>query len=205
MEIAVLVNADGRTSLFTENGTVKVFTKDDQSQWHLVREKEYRIADIKNGTGMRTCLGDVGQWLNNCKLLVVKRIRGIHYLALERFQISMLEIDGYPEDFLPHLEACSFHQRTEEIVPTEAIAIHEIRPGYYHIDLQDVMSGKTSYSSKQVLLPFFKEQTFNQLEVICEHVPKWFDKELPDLNLQYDTQAFERVIKVQVYPRAVKI
>lgn len=199
MEIAILVNADGKTSLFTENGTIKVFLKDN-SGWHLVREKEYIVEDLSDGNALRNCLSGVGVWLNDCKVLIVKCIRGIHYLALERFQISMLEIDGYPEDFLKHIEDCTKHKRTEEKVPTEAIAIHERQPGYYYIDLKDVMSGKTSYSSKQVLLPFFNEQEFIQLEVICEHVPKWFDKELPNLNLNYDAQKFERVIKVQVYP-----
>lgn len=199
MEIAVLVNLAGKTSLFTENGTVKVFSK-NSSGWHLIREKAYRVEALNDGNDLRNCLSDVGNWLADCKLLIVKRIRGIHYLALERFQISLLEIDGYPEDFLKHIEDCANHRRTEEIVPTEAIAIHERRPGYYYIDLKDVMSGKTSYSSKQVLMPFFKENKFIQLEIICEHVPKWFAKELPNLNLNYDSQTFERVIKVQVYP-----
>jgi Fe-only nitrogenase accessory protein AnfO len=199
MDIAVLVNLDGKTSLFTENGIIQVFSK-DPSGWHLVREKEFIVENLNDGNELRNCLGDVGDWLNDCKLLIVKRIRGIHYLALERFQISMMEIDGYPQDFLKHLEDCSNQRKPEAKVPTEPVAIHERQPGYYYIDLQDVMSGKTSYSSKQVLLPFLKEQPFIQLEIICEHVPKWFDKELPDLNLHYDAQAFERVIKVQISP-----
>ncbi|WP_303866818.1 Fe-only nitrogenase accessory AnfO family protein [Acetobacterium wieringae] len=75
--------------------------------------------------------------------------------------------------------------------------------GYFYIDLKDVMSGKTSYSSKQVLIPFFKENEFKRLEIICKHVPKWFSKELPNLDLDYDSQTFGRVIKVHVYPKAI--
>lgn len=69
MEIAVLVNYDGKTSLFTENGTIKVFSK-DASGWNLVREKEYIVEDLSDGNELRNCLGDVSVWLNDCKILI---------------------------------------------------------------------------------------------------------------------------------------
>ncbi|WP_170253837.1 Fe-only nitrogenase accessory AnfO family protein [Acetobacterium paludosum] len=197
MDIAVLVNASGKSSVFNENGIIKVYSKNTQG-WNLTREKVYSIDHLENGNGLRDYMNEIGLWLNSCKVLVVKRIRGIHYLALEHFQISMLEIEGYPEEFLEYIQDCEKHQRTEEKVPLEAIAIFEQHPGYFYIDLQDVMSGKTSYNSKQILLPFFKEKAFTQLEIVCAHIPKWFEKELPLLGLKYNSGESGRCLKVQV-------
>ena len=33
-------------------------------------------------------------------------------------------------------------------------------------------------NSRQLLLPFIREASFCQLEVICDHLPKWFEREL---------------------------
>lgn len=105
MEIAVLVNYEGKTSLFTENGTIKVFLKDAPG-WNLVREKEYIVEDLSDGNELRNCLGDVGVWLNDCKILIVKRILGIHYLALERFHLTGLVRDFSPVPCLSFLAIC---------------------------------------------------------------------------------------------------
>jgi hypothetical protein len=61
------------------------------------------------------------------------------------------------------------------------------------------MNGKTSYSSKQILLPFFKENSFEILEMLCDHVPNWFDDELPVLGLSSRAEQFKDCVKVKIY------
>ncbi|MFT3952056.1 MAG: Fe-only nitrogenase accessory AnfO family protein, partial [Oscillospiraceae bacterium] len=67
--------------------------------------------------------------------------------------------------------------------------------------LRNVISRKTSYSSKQILIPFFQNTDFELLEIRCEHIPKWFEKELPKLNLALRSEQYQSCMKVFVTPR----
>ncbi len=117
----------------------------------------------------------------------------------------MLEISGAPETFLEELSECVKHQRTGSEVPMEHNAIFELRPGFFHTDLREVMKGNTSYNSKQILLPFIKKRKFGSLEIICDHVPKWLENEQTELNIKLSVEKYKSCLKVKIYPSKVKL
>lgn len=199
MEIAVLVNEDKITSVLEKDGTILVYGRDN-CEWMIKRQMEYRITNLTDAFALHHKIKEIGEWLGECKIMVVNRIRGIHYLAFEKFQISMLEIKGNPECFLEDIRECVNHHRTEQKVPMEHNAIYQRQPGRYYTDLRDVMSGKTSYNSKQILLPFIKNETYSVLEILCEHVPKWLEKEQNDLKIRITIESYKECMKVKVYP-----
>jgi Fe-only nitrogenase accessory protein AnfO len=200
MKIAVLVDSQGKTSGFERDGVVKVYSR-ESGEWTVQRSAVYRIEDKSSARELRKCLQELCEWLADCKIVVVNRIRGVQYIALEECQISMLQIEGRPEEFLNDIQECEQHRRLEHKIPLEYVAISEQRPGCFYTDLRDVMNGKTSYSSKQILLPFFKENSFEVLEILCDHVPKWFDDELPALGLSFRTEQFKDCVKVKIYAK----
>lgn len=53
----------------------------------------------------------------------------------------------------------------------------------YRINLAEILNHDTTLNSKQVLVPFMSGVAFKQLEVLCDHPPRWFAKELYKLNL----------------------
>jgi hypothetical protein len=63
------------------------------------------------------------------------------------------------------------------------------------------MAHRTSLNSKEILLPFFKRTSFSQLEITCDHMPKWFEKELPALKLRADAKLVDKTLKIYVYPK----
>lgn len=199
MEIAVLVNYEGNTSVLEENGIIRVYSKVN-CEWIVTRDLEYHTEDMKNSLELHERIREICLWLNNCKIIVVKRIRGIHYIAFEEKQISMLEIKGFPEDFLDDIRECIKHQRTGQEVPMEHNRIFELRTGVFHTDLREVMKGNTSYSSKQILLPFLKNQKYSLLEILCDHVPKWMEKEQTELRIRFSVENYKDCMKVKVYP-----
>lgn len=199
MEIAVLVNENKMTVGFESDGTILVYGRENCA-WRIKRQMEYRIAELTDAPALHHKLREICGWLEECKIMVVSRIRGIHYLAFEEFQISMLEIKGNPEYFLEDIRECVNHQRTQKKVPMEHNAIHQRQPGKYYTDLRDVMSGKTSYNSKQILLPFIRNETYSVLEILCEHVPKWLEKEQKELKIKITIESYEDCMRVNVYP-----
>lgn len=73
-----------------------------------------------------------------------------------------------------------------EILPTP---VEGDKGGEYYIDLRTVMEHNEKVTSKQVLLPFFHNISFTKLEVICTHVPPWFEDEFLKLNLRSEVEA----------------
>ena len=58
-------------------------------------------------------------------------------------------------------------------------------PGYYRFDLTQVQQKHPEMSSKSALLPFLKETPFYALDLVCDHIPPWFDHQLPAMQMQY--------------------
>lgn len=199
MEIAVLVNSEGNTSGFEKDGIIRVYSKDG-CEWNMTRNMEYHLEQIENSLSLHERIREICDWLGECRIIVVNRIRGIHYIAFEEKQVSMLEISGNPEAFLDDIRECLKHRRTGQIVPMEHKAIFELRPGVYHTDLREVMKGNTSYNSKQILLPFLKNKKFTSLEILCGHVPKWLENEQIGLKLRISIEKYKDCMKVKVYP-----
>ncbi|MEY8351727.1 Fe-only nitrogenase accessory AnfO family protein [Lachnospiraceae bacterium 54-53] len=199
MEIAVLVNSEGNTSGFEKDGEIRVYTK-DKCRWSMIRRMEYRLKDGEDSGSLHEKIREICNWLADCRIIVVSRIRGIHYIAFEEKQISMLEINGAPDAFLDDIGECLKHERSGQKVPMEHNAIFELRSGVYHTDLREVMNGNTSYNSRQILLPFLKNREYTSLEILCDHVPKWLEKEQLDLNLRISIEKYKTCMKVKVYP-----
>lgn len=203
MQIAVLVNPEGSTSGFDKNGIIKIFAK-VECEWTVLKQMDYQVENIADSVMLHTRIREICEWLENCKIIVVNRIRGIHYIAFEEKQVSMLEISGAPEQFLENIRECINHQRTAQEVPMEHNRIFELRPGIFHTDLREVMKGHTSYNSKQILLPFLKSKKYSLLEILCDHVPKWLEKEQTELKLRFSVENYRDCIKVKIYPSKLK-
>ncbi|WP_455714220.1 Fe-only nitrogenase accessory AnfO family protein [Anaerosporobacter sp.] len=199
MEIAVLVDSEGKTSGFEKNGSLCIYSKENGA-WFEKKCMEHDLKGVINADILREKIKDICDWLEDCKILVVNRIRGVHYIGFEERQVSMLEIEGKPEQFLDDIKECWQHQRTGQKVPLEHNAIHEQRQGIFYTDLREVMKGNTSYNSKQILLPFLKKQKFKSLEIICDHVPKWLEKEMFELSIMISVEKYKDCMKVKVHP-----
>ena len=66
------------------------------------------------------------------------------------------------------------------------------------------MQNNANLTSKQILLPFIQKTSFNELEIICGHVPPWFEREFSRLNLRSEIEKInERNVKVRVYSKDV--
>jgi hypothetical protein len=58
----------------------------------MIRNMEYHLAQVENSLSLYERIRKICDWLGDCRIIVVNRIRGIHYISFEETQISMLEI-----------------------------------------------------------------------------------------------------------------
>jgi Fe-only nitrogenase accessory protein AnfO len=80
----------------------------------------------------------------------------------------------------------------------------EVSDGFFRIDLAKVLAGNPSLNSKQVLIPFMKETALRKLEILCDHIPRWFNQVVTQLNLQVESEVIDdsgRGVTVIVMPQ----
>jgi Fe-only nitrogenase accessory protein AnfO len=56
--------------------------------------------------------------------------------------------------------------------------------GHYSINLSDILRDNPALNSREVLIPVLEGSFFQKLEIICDHIPRWFYNELRNLKLK---------------------
>ena len=73
-------------------------------------------------------------------------------------------------------------------IATPLPAPEPLGDGCYRINLAEFLANDSSLNSKQVLVPFMAGVAFKQLEVLCDHPPRWFARELYKLDLAVSSE-----------------
>ncbi|MBI5132639.1 MAG: Fe-only nitrogenase accessory protein AnfO [Rhodopseudomonas palustris] len=82
--------------------------------------------------------------------------------------------------------------RRPAVIPSAAMpeglstAAEDLGGGYFRIDLAGALEADASLNSRQILLPILESSAFDTLEILCDHLPRWFEPKLHDLNLKAD-------------------
>lgn len=63
------------------------------------------------------------------------------------------------------------------------VLIGDISEGRYSINLAEILDENPALNSRQILMPVLKETSFKKLEIVCDHLPRWFNNELRNLQL----------------------
>lgn len=183
-EIAVLLGGDGRTVPLAESGTMIVFRRERKS-W--VQDRAFAVTlDPAGGlAGVRRCVADLVGFLGSCRTVVAQSASGALFFELEKARCSIWEIAGSPEGFL---DTVWQDEKEEQDLAAQSLpcgmeipAPLEISPGSFSISIKDIQGKRPELSSKQVLRSFVRQGAFDELEIICDHVPPWIEAEADQL------------------------
>ncbi len=203
--IAVMLDENDRITEMNNAKKLSVFQKTDQ-KW-ILRE-ELILAKLFNGslTEIRRGLEAVVKEIRDCKLIVGKSITGLVFQVFNRagFIISetdvfdMAILDNLYSDILKEIDAFQAEQKADKI-PTAPVET-EIK-GNYFFDFNLLKSSDLPYTSKSTIIPFLNSTSFNQLEIICDHVMPWFEDEMKKRKLNFTvTMIKEGKCRVVVIP-----
>jgi Fe-only nitrogenase accessory protein AnfO len=84
------------------------------------------------------------------------------------------------------------------------VLIGDITEGHYSINLAEILQDNPALNSRQVLIPALEEKTFKKLEIICDHIPRWFNNELRNLKLTAELEVPDesgKWLKIVVAPK----
>lgn len=189
MIIAALTDKEGNALSFYGSGFVKVFSN-DKGSWNCIREFPFELYEEKGLAEIQRCIQNMLTRLDECRILMVKFIKGVPLSILKESGVSVWKVDGSPSVFFEHIREeeetiWAEHQKSIKLSLPEPLPVGDKKHGIYAIDLVHVQAKGTGFNSKDVLLPFLQQQVFRKLEVVCEHLPKWFEKEFESLKLQF--------------------
>ena len=194
--ISIFLNKEGNTAAPNEEGIVKVYTYNDTSNsWSITNEIDFSLLKTTSIISLRSTISEMIESLGDCKVFVAKEVVGQLFSVLEANGFNIYEAEGKPEQFLESIFASEIEESKRALnVDQESVIPHPIETetkGKYFIDLKEVLSSYPDLSSKKVLLPFLSSRNFKALEIICGHVPKWFDYEFKLKGFQYDISKLE--------------
>lgn len=73
----------------------------------------------------------------------------------------------------------------------------------YRIDLADILGRYKNANSMDVLIPFLEGTKFRSLEILCDHVPRWFSQKIADLHLIATIEQSAQGVRALVSPNPV--
>ncbi len=183
--IAVYVNESGVTARPGEKGFVRIYEQ-LKSKWSISMEVPFEPEANSTIAGIRHNLQEMVQKLEGCKVFVANQVAGQLYYVLEAHGFESFEAEGEPEEFLDSIhETVKQDKSVEE--PSSAPKSYFIKQeeeGAYFVDLKSALNMDCSLTSKKLLMPFLKKGEFKRLEVLCDHLPRWFESELAPMKLK---------------------
>lgn len=199
VNIAVAVDPNGSTTSLYEPGRILVYRK-EQGSWRVVQEFEYDLEQDKGVRHMRQKVDEVVRFLAaESQVFVGLSVIGIPYFEIEKAGLSIWEFEGNPEEFLDYIITKEEEAQLErdQIQPVAIPEPHETAPGHYAISLKEIQENHSGVTTKQVLLPFLQKGAFNNLEILCNHVPPWLEAMAMEKNYDY--------LKEQISSKEVKV
>lgn len=188
MNIAVFLDQQGFTAPLGQSGVVTLYTRDGAG-WRISQRvpftlsRQMGLGEIRNRTmSMLAALPD-------CRHFVARDIQGALLAWLDGMGMTLWQCEGRPEAFLDRLAEHISERITAAEPVVTPLPASLIQPtgddGAFRLDLIAALrdGGGSGHTSKRLLLPFLQQRHFQRLEILCDHLPRWFDTLLPDMRL----------------------
>ncbi|EIQ02156.1 Fe-only nitrogenase accessory protein AnfO [Opitutaceae bacterium TAV1] len=191
MKIAAYVNEEGKAVSFNARGMVRIYKRRsgiwvNMTGFPLELRRDAGLAEFQAAfTHMIARLED-------CRIFIVDEIRGVPCAILDSMGFRLWQVAG---PVLEQLDLVAGKTQEEADNATSAsrapVPVGDPRDGFYRLNLRQVLRSDASLNSRQVLIPFLEAGAFRKLEVLCDHTPRWMEKELERLHLRADSEDWE--------------
>jgi Fe-only nitrogenase accessory protein AnfO len=188
MKIASYVNTKGEVVDFFEDGAIYLFENREQG-WEGIQTVPLSVNGGMSLSEMKSSLVGAIQQIKGCSAFLARDLRGIFRVFLEEQGFTVWKSEGELNVQLNNVMLRDQESRQEQDKPVPSILpVGGPADGNYCIDLIELLASGIPMVSHEILMPFFETVSFRQLEIICEHIPKWFSFELEELGLKVESQ-----------------
>lgn len=209
-DISVVFDSKGNTASIFEPANIVVFSK-KEGQWIVEKEIHSQINEKNDFENVRSYIGNLIEKLGKCKIIVGSSITGVPYNMLDRAGFAICEVGCISQGVLDNILANI--NEAYDVNPgngneKDKVSLYPVKTdidGNYFLDFKKLQRVNQSVSSKKAILPFLKNNSFFQLDVIFGHIPLWLEEELVKLNLLSDiTKMSANEYKVTIHHKICK-
>jgi Fe-only nitrogenase accessory protein AnfO len=187
MKIAAFVNARGEVADFFEEGTIGLFEKAGES-WEKIQEVPLRLKEDMGLGEVKVALSASVSKVKGCDIFLLHDLRGGIKAMLEDHGFRVWKSQG---NLTNQLESVALREQEFVVVEEDPIPtpqpVGDIREACYRINLVELLESGAPHVSRDVLMPFFELVSFQRLEIVCQHTPKWFAMEFASLGLRVES------------------
>ncbi len=192
MKIAVVENNNQKTSSIFEPGFVTIY-EEDCGEWKVLNRFENKVCNAKGIAAVRTAVADTIKQLGDVKIVLASEIPGIAFGSFQAagFEIFLVEnsvldvLDSVKKEMLEVIE-----EQKEKLREFDIMQFLEpgMNKGEFFLNMEEILLKNPDLTTKKILIPYLKNGEFNRLDVICSHIPKWFNTDLGVLGFEYETE-----------------
>ncbi len=188
-KIAVIVNDEEDLASFEKGSYINIYNKNN-TQWQLFKEIHYYINTGMSLSDLRENIKSLIIELKDCNIVVGNVMSGLAYNVFDRAGFAIFEAKDVTSSLLDDIYKEVSTSKVEAAVSKQIplLPVQTEENGVFYINLIELQAKHPEISSKKALKPFLETTPFFRLEVICSHVPPWFDNILPELNLSYSIE-----------------
>lgn len=216
MKIAVHTDANGRPVSLYEDGVIHLY-EGGGDRWSKIGEFAFALPDGASIPLVRGLVERVAANLRDCRTLISGDHNGYIYSLLgQEMGFSCWTSEGGVGDQLAMVErrqleitaqqdasacaaagcassGCGGRKASACGPEVEAPLPEDLGDGRLRVDVAAVMRKLPSLNSRQILIPVLEGGAFTEVEVICDHLPRWFAAKLAQLGLEYTSETLPGV------------
>ncbi len=203
-KIAAIFNEAQELSTFEDGAFFLVFDR-QSGQWQVREEIAFSLDTAAPISDIRDSIRTIILKLEDCNTLLVKSVSGLPYNILERMGFDIFEAEAFSNSLLEDIrseldEAANASAAPSSSAPTSPVPTGV--EGVYFLNLIELQEEHPEISSKKALQSFIEISPFYKLEVICSHIPPWFDTILPQRKLAFTSDEIEKnKLKVTIFKK----
>ncbi len=189
MKIAVFVDENRNVLPFFASGTVELYAN-DTGKWQCINQIPFSLNAALKINDLHRHIATLVSQFENCDMLVVERMKGIARSILEDYKIGTWYFKGtFPFLLLDKIrdELLKVQEMQKKSIISPVLTGKQTDASY-EINLAEILDSNSRLNSRDILIPFMKTTNFRRLTIICNHLPKWLDKVIPQMRLNYCTE-----------------
>jgi len=191
LKVAVVEDENRETTSIFEQGFVAIY-EDIDGEWKEVDRFQNTVCGAASITAIQTALSDTITRLYGVTIIVASAIPGMAYSVFESEGFGIFFVKNNALDILDSVKKqmlAAIEEQQKKTCEADILQFFECgkKKGDFFLNIQEVLLKNPQLTSKKILLPYLKNGEFNRLDVVCSHVPLWFDKEFGSLRLEYKT------------------
>ncbi|MBJ7534622.1 Fe-only nitrogenase accessory protein AnfO [Rhodomicrobium vannielii ATCC 17100] len=210
MKIAAYVNDDGELTSLYKKGRFRLY-EGEAKTWRTIGDIPFEMSADASLSDVRETIETAATSFGECKVILSSEARGFFYSYFAELGAASWKSRETVLDALPTVEkgerakaeaaadCASAHEgcntggcgskgkKLVQLQPVTAaeplIPAEDLGDGNFRFDLAAELRKNPLLNSRQALIPILSQTPFETLEIICDHVPRWFMQRVAELDL----------------------